>query len=47
MTSTIYDFVGDKTGDWNVTSMATLMGNPIPLVSHLSKVPSNLAQNNT
>ncbi|CAD0001819.1 chlorite dismutase family protein [Flavobacterium chungangense] len=39
MTSTIFDFVGDNSGEWQVTSMTAYKGNPIESVSHLTKVP--------
>lgn len=41
MTNTIFDFIGDITGEWEVTSMATIKGNPIHPVTHLTKVPCN------
>ena len=48
MTNTIFDFVGDNYGEWEVTSMTALKGNPIESVSHLTKVPqSNLIQSET
>jgi chlorite dismutase len=47
MTNTIFDFVGDTVGDWKVTAMTTLKGNPITAVSHLKKVPGNLVQSET
>ncbi len=47
MTNTIFDFVGDETGDWKITSMVTLKGDPIKSISHLTKVSSNLVQNKT
>ncbi|WP_163408684.1 chlorite dismutase family protein [Flavobacterium ajazii] len=48
MTNTIFDFIGDNSGEWEVTSMSTLKGNPIEMVSHLTKVPqSDLIQSET
>jgi chlorite dismutase len=47
MANTIFDFIGDAAGEWTVTSMTTLKGNPITSVSHLKKVPSNLVQSET
>lgn len=48
MTNTIFDFIGDNYGEWKVTSMTALKGNPIESVSHLTKVPqSDLIQSET
>lgn len=48
MTNTIFDFIGDNYGEWEVTSMGALKGNPIESVSHLTKVPqSDLIQSET
>jgi chlorite dismutase len=47
MATTIFDFVGDDSGEWKVTSMVTLTGEPIESVSHLKKVPGNLVQSAT
>ena len=47
MTNTIFDFVGNTTGEWKVKSMTTLKGEPIESVSHLKKVPGNLVQSET
>jgi chlorite dismutase len=44
MTNTIFDFIGNTTGEWKVTSMETLKGAPIKTVSHLTKITSNLVQ---
>lgn len=44
MTNTIYDFIGNDSGEWKVTSMETLKGHPIEPVSHLAKQVSNLLQ---
>lgn len=44
MTNTIFDFIGNDTGEWKVTSMTTIKGNPITTVSHLKKVQGNLVQ---
>ncbi|TDD96220.1 chlorite dismutase family protein [Flavobacterium cellulosilyticum] len=44
MTTTIFDFIGDQSGEWKVTLTATLKGDPISSVSHLTKVSSNLIQ---
>jgi chlorite dismutase len=38
MTNTIFDFIGDDSGEWEVTSMSAIKGNPIATVSHLTKV---------
>lgn len=47
MTNTIFDFIGCNSGEWKVTSMATLKGDSIASVSHLTKVSSNLVQTKT
>ena len=47
MANTIFDFIGNDSGEWKVTSMETLKGYPIESVSHLTKVSSNLAQTQT
>lgn len=47
MANTIFDFIGATAGEWKVTSMTTLKGNPITSVSHLKKVPSDLTQTET
>jgi chlorite dismutase len=47
MANTIFDFIGDTTGEWKATSMTTLKGNPLTPVSHLKKVPGDLAQSET
>src|SRR3954469_18146665 len=48
MTNTIFDFIGDNSGEWEVTSMVALKGNPIASVSHLTKVPQHdLVQSET
>lgn len=48
MTNTIFDFIGDNSGEWEVTSMTAVKGNPIELVTHLTKVPQNdLVQSET
>lgn len=47
MSNTIFDFIGDQSGEWKVTSMVTLKGDPIESVSHLTKVSSNLVQTET
>ena len=41
MTNTFFDFIGDTTGEWEVGSMATIKGNPMEPVTHLTKVPRN------
>lgn len=48
MTNTIFDFIGDHSGEWEVTSMTAVKGNPIELVTHITKVPQNdLVQSET
>lgn len=47
MTTTIYDFIGNNHGEWEVLSMARIKGHPIETVSHITKVPSTLVQNET
>ncbi|TRX29698.1 chlorite dismutase family protein [Flavobacterium franklandianum] len=44
MINTIFDFIGDDSGEWKVTSITTIKGNPITAVSHLTKASSNLVQ---
>lgn len=44
MTNTIFDFIGNTTGEWKVTSMETLKGSPIESISHLTKSAGNLVQ---
>jgi chlorite dismutase len=44
MTNTIFDFIGDDSGEWEVISMETLKGDPIGAISHLTRVSSNLIQ---
>ena len=46
MTNTIFDFSGDTTGEWKVTSMETLKGSKIESVSHLTKSAGNLVESN-
>ncbi|MFK5982235.1 MAG: chlorite dismutase family protein [Flavobacteriaceae bacterium] len=40
--NTIYDFIGGNSGDWKVTDMITVKGEPIKEVSHIDIVPSTL-----
>ncbi|MES2575263.1 MAG: chlorite dismutase family protein [Bacteroidota bacterium] len=48
MANTIFDFIGDNSGEWEVTSMRAVKGNPIASVSHLTKVPRHdLVQSET
>ncbi|WP_310560011.1 chlorite dismutase family protein [Flavobacterium sp.] len=42
MINTIFDFIGNDSGEWKVTSTTTIKGNLIPTVSHLTKIASNL-----
>jgi hypothetical protein len=44
MINTIFDFIGNDSGEWKITSMETLKGDPIKSVSHLTKVSGNLLQ---
>jgi chlorite dismutase len=44
MADTIFDFIGNTSGDWKVSSIVTLVGDAIEPVSHLTKVPSHLHQ---
>jgi len=44
MTNTIFDFIGDSSGEWEVTSITTIKGEYLKPVTHISKVPSNLVQ---
>lgn len=37
---TIFDFIGGKSGEWQVIKTDTIVGEPIELVSHLSIIPS-------
>jgi chlorite dismutase len=47
MANTIFDFIGGNSGEWEVTSMVTLLGEPIESVSHLTKVSGSLVQSQT
>jgi chlorite dismutase len=47
MANTIFDFIGGTAGEWKITSMTTLKGNPLSPVSHLKKVPGDLTQSET
>lgn len=47
MVNTVFDFVGDHSGEWKVTSMTTLKGDSIDNVSHVNKIASNLVQSET
>ncbi len=42
MINTVFDFVGNDSGEWKVTSTTTIKGSPLPSVSHLAKIASNL-----
>ena len=44
MTNTIFDFIGNTTGEWKVTSMETLKGVSLDPISHLTKISSDLVQ---
>ncbi len=44
MNTTIFDFVGDNTGEWKVTSMVTLTGDPIAPVSHIRRILSTIVE---
>lgn len=44
MNNNIFDFVGDDTGEWEVTSMVALKGDPIARVSHLKRVSSTIVE---
>ncbi|WP_231557067.1 hypothetical protein [Flavobacterium sp. AED] len=44
MNTTIFDFIGDNTGEWKVTSMIALKGEPIESVSHIKRISSSLTQ---
>ena len=44
MINTIFDFIGDDSGEWKVTSTTTVKGNAIKAISHLTKIASNLVQ---
>ena len=44
MTNTIFDFIGDNSGEWQMTSMKTIKGVPMETVSHLTRVSSSLVQ---
>lgn len=46
MNNTIFDFIGDNVGEWKVTSMIALKGEPIEPVSHLKKIASSLVSSN-
>ena len=46
MANTIFDFIGNTTGEWKITSMETLKGPQIESISHLTKSAGNLVQSN-
>jgi chlorite dismutase len=46
MNTTIFDFIGDTTGEWKVTSMVALKGESIEPVSHIKRVSSSLILSN-
>lgn len=47
MTNTIFDFIGNNSGEWKVTSMTTLNGDSLAPITHLQKVASTLEQSET
>lgn len=47
MNNSVFDFVGGTTGDWKVIKVATLRGDDLPEITHINKVVSSLAQNNS
>ncbi|WP_035671341.1 chlorite dismutase family protein [Flavobacterium sp. 83] len=46
MNTTIFDFIGDTTGEWKVTLMVALKGESIEPVSHIKRVSSSLILSN-
>ncbi len=42
MLDSIFDFIGADSGEWKVASTSTFKGSPLPSVSHLTKIASNL-----
>jgi len=47
MANTIFDFIGNTTGEWKVTAMETLKGDSLAPISHLTKTSGNLVQSET
>lgn len=41
---TIFDFIGGNFGEWEVTSMHTIVGNPIQMASHLRVIQSTMVK---
>ncbi|MDX1959146.1 MAG: chlorite dismutase family protein [Leptospiraceae bacterium] len=46
MLDTIFDFIGGKTGEWEIIKMETIIGEPIEKVSHLKIIQSSLNATN-
>ncbi|MFV5685479.1 chlorite dismutase family protein [Flavobacterium sp. GB2R13] len=46
MNKTIFDFIGGNIGEWKVTSMVALKGEPIESISHIKKISSSLISSN-
>lgn len=46
MNNTIFDFIGDNAGEWEVTAMITLKGDAIDPVSHIKKISGSLVPSN-
>lgn len=46
MSSTIFDFVGGTSGEWEVLKMTTLKGDALSEVTHIDKISSSLVRGN-
>jgi chlorite dismutase len=43
---TIFDFIGGNSGEWEVTSIQTIVGKPIEMASYLKIIPSTTVKEN-
>ncbi|GEL12178.1 Chlorite dismutase [Flavobacterium glycines] len=46
MSSTIFDFVGGTSGEWEVLKMTTLKGDSLSEITHIDKISSSLVRGN-
>ena len=44
--NTFFDFIGSNSGEWKVTGIQTIVGQPIAFVTHLNVVPSSIVKQN-
>ena len=47
MTDKFFDFIGGTTGQWKITRMENIAGNPLGIASHLNIIPGSLATSPT